>query len=289
MNDARLFKGRIRNSGKNSKKLSGRGQNSLMLFMCMILLSGGTLWSAEGTAPISDAALNDVLVQARRSVEMFWRQFESVSCIESVTQEKLGKGGKSEYQLKSTFDYLVLLNKPEDDISVEESRVQQGKINKPKNIPLLLTDGMPTLLLIFHPYYKEDFLYQLDGEEMADGRKLARIGFSHLPGKRSTTVLRLRDSVYPLNLQGIAWIDPQMGTIHRIAAGLTAPMKGLNIKGLQLEVSYFPQKFPFEEGEYWLPSIATVNIQSEHQQWRNIHQFSKYRKFSVKSEEFVLR
>jgi hypothetical protein len=259
------------------------------LFLCMILLSAGTLWPADGAAPASSANLDDILIKARRSVETFWRQFESVSCIEDVIQEKLENKGKSEYQLKSTYDYLVLLNNPEDEISVEESRVPQGKITKPKNIPLMLTDGMPTLLLVFHPFYKEDFLYQFDGNDTVDGRKLVRIGFSHVPGKRSTTVLRLRDTVYSLSLQGIAWIDPETGAIHRIAAGLTAPIQSLNIKGLQMEVSYSPQKFPFEEGEYWLPSIATVNIQSGHQQWRNIHQFSKYRKFSVKSEEFVLR
>lgn len=289
MNNAHESEGQGQNSGKGSVKQSSVARNRWMLFLCMVLLTAGVLVPADETAPTSSTHLDDILGKARRSVEMFWQQFESVNCIENVIQEKLGKKGKAEYQLKSTYDYLVLLSKPEDEPSVEESRIQQGKINKPKNIPLMLTDGMPTLLLVFHPYFGEDFLYQFDGNEMADGHNLVRIGFSHVPGKRSTTVLRLRDTAYPLSLQGIAWIDPETGAIHKIAAGLTAPIKALNLKGLQMEVSYFPQKFPFEEGEFWLPAIATVNVQSEQQQWRNVHQFSKYRKFSVKSEEFVLR
>ena len=255
----------------------------------MILLTAGTLRPAAETASPANNNLDDILVKARKSVALFWQQFESVNCIENMTQEKIGKKGNSEYQRKSPFDYLVFLNKPEEEPSVEESRVQQGKISKPKNIPLMLTDGLPTLLLVFHPYYEEDFLYQLDGEEMVDGHKLVRIGFSHVHGKQSTTVLRLKDKAYPLSLQGIAWIDPQMGAIQRIAAGLTSPMKEINLKSLQMDVTYFPQQFSSEEKAYWLPLNATVNIESELQHWRNTHQFSQYRKFSVKSEEFVLR
>jgi hypothetical protein len=274
---------------KCSQKKPGNVWNYCMLSICLILLTAGSLRPADLTATPAGNTLDDILGKARQSVALFWQQFESVSCIESLTQEKLGKGGSSEYQQKSTYDYLVLLNKPEDEPSIEESRVQQGKVNKPKNIPLMLTDGLPTLLLVFHPFYEPDFLYQLDGEEVTGGHKLVRVGFSHIQGKQSTTVLRLRDRVYPLSLQGIAWIDPETGAIEKIEAGLSAPMKEINLKSLRMDVSYSPQKFSSEENAYWLPLVATVNIQSERQQWRNIHQFSKYRKFSVKSEEFVLR
>lgn len=289
MNKASLSKDRERNSVKRSQKKSASARSQCLLFLCMILFAAGPLRAADETATPAANALDDILVKARKSVELFWQRFESVNCLENLTQEKVGKKGNSEYKLKSTFDYLVFLNKPEEEPSVEESRVQQGKISKPKNIPLMLTDGLPTLLLIFHPFYEDDFLYQLDGEETAGGQKLVRIGFSHVHGKPSTTVLRLRDRAYPLNLQGIAWVDPQTGAIQKISAGLTAPMQEINLKSLQMDVAYFPQKFSSEENAYWLPLSATVNIQSELQHWRNTHEFSQYRKFSVKSEEFVLR
>jgi hypothetical protein len=42
-------------------------------------------------------------------------------------------------------------------LSVEESRLEQGKPGKAKNIPMLVTSGVPALPLVFHPYYWESF------------------------------------------------------------------------------------------------------------------------------------
>ena len=100
-------------------------------------------------------------------------------------------------------------------------------------------------------------------------------------------MLRLHDRDYPLSLQGFAWIDPQTGAIHSIAAGLDAPMKDINLKALQMEVSYVPQDFSSAKDSYWLPSIATVSIGSQQQHWRNVHQYSKYRIFSINSEQNI--
>jgi hypothetical protein len=276
-------------SSISGKRQVRKASNGLILSACLMLFAARSLWPAEIAVPANDAALNDILVRARQSVDLFWRQFESVSCIENVLQEKLEKAGSSEYKQKSTFDYLVLFHQLKDDLSVEESRLQQGKERNPKKVPLLLTSGLPTLLLVFHSYYAESFVYHIDGDEAVNGHRIARIQFRAVEGKPATTALRLREINYPLSIQGIAWIDAETGSIQRIAAGLTAPIKDLNLKALQMEVSYLPQKFAFKDQAFWLPSTATVKIQSEHQQWRNIHQYSKYRLFSVTSEETSLK
>jgi hypothetical protein len=234
-------------------------------------------------------ALNLVLSQARKSVGDFWGQFKSVTCIEKIAQEKLSKEGKVEYTRKSTFDYLVLSGDQRDDTSIDESRLEQGKSGKAKNIPLLVTNGIPMLLLVFHPQYEYAFQYQLDGDDLAGGHRLVKIRFQHIPGTRSTTALRLRGKDYPLDLQGTASIDPETGAIYKIVAGLTEPMNDFNLKTLEMDVQYYPYEFAPERGVYWLPSIATVNIQTEHQRWRNTHRYSNYKRFSINTEEKVSR
>jgi len=263
--------------------------NSLVLFFFMGTLTAGETSSADPNVPASDAALNDALVQARKSVGTFWDQFRSVTCVEKVTQEKLGKHGKVDYSQKSIFDYLVLLNAGKDDLFVEESRLQQGKKNKEKNIPLLIANGLPTLILVFHPYYQEDFSYQLEGDEIVGGRRLVKVRFKHVPGTKSTTALRLRGRDYPLDIEGTAWLDPATGAIHRIEAGLATPMPEHNLKVLRMEVSYNQYEFPSVDGVSWLPSTATVNIETERQHWRNTHRYSSYKKFTVNTEEIVSR
>jgi hypothetical protein len=272
---------RVRNSAKQSV-----GRLSF-LFVCLSIAVG--LSAAEREMTASSTAVDDILVHARKSVESFWGQFKSVTCVEKVTQEKLGKQGGVEYARKSTFDYLVLLNMDKDALSVDESRLEQGKKSKEKNIPLLITSGIPTLLLVFHPLYREGFHYRLEGEEISGGRRLARIHFEHIPGTRSTTALRLRGKNYPLDIQGTAWIDPVTGAIHRIAAGIGAPLSDLNLKALEMEVRYDPHEFSTREDIYWLPSTATISIKTERQHWRNMHRYSGYKRFTVATEDVVLR
>jgi hypothetical protein len=122
---------------------------------------------------------------------------------------------------------------------------------------------------------------------MAGKQRLLRIRFEHIPGKRSTTALRLRGKDLPLEIQGVASIDPETGAIHKIVAGLSAPMSDISLKVLEMDVRYDPQAFGTAGDAYWLPSTATINIQTERQHWRNVHQYSNYKRFSVNSENKI--
>jgi hypothetical protein len=261
--------------------------NPLTLLISLSSIPAAAKSPGDYGTPSTSPTLSETLVQARKSVGTFWKQFTSVTCIEKIAQEKLGKKGNREYLRRSTFDYLVLSNAQGDAISVEESRLEQGKSGKVKNIPLMIANGLPMLLLVFHPYYEEDFEYRLQGEELVDGSRLVKIGFRHIPGMRSTTALRLRGKDYPLDLQGTAFIDPQTGTIHRIVAGIAGPMSDFNLKSLEMDVQYAPFEFPPATRFYWLPSTATVDVHTELQHWRNIHQYSNYKRFTVATEEKV--
>ncbi len=232
--------------------------------------------------------LDQTLSNTSKSVERFWDQFSSITCTESVTQEKLGKEGKVEYRQDSVFDYLILMSLKEDDITVEESRLLQKSEGKAKNLPLLTTRGFPTLLLVFHPYYLENYRFELDGEEQVGGRTLIRIKFEHIPGRRSTSALALRGRDYPLDLKGTAWVEPDTGVVRRITAALAAPLDDLNLKVLTSDVVYEPEKFPNVPNQvYWLPATATIEVETARQHWRNIHKFSGYKQFSVQSDSKV--
>jgi hypothetical protein len=233
------------------------------------------------------AATDDVLVQTSRSVERFWEQFPSVTCTESVTQEKVGKTGKVEYRQQSVFDYLVFMDLRGDDIRVEESRLLQKSAGKPMNLPLAITSGFPTLQLVFHPFYQESYKRWLDGEEILNGKRLLKIRFEHIPGTRSTTGLRLRDRDHPLDLQGTAWVDPESGMVEKMTAGLEAPLEGLNLKAFNVTVVYTPLQFSNVSAGEWLPAIVTIDVETARQHWHNVHEFSNYKRFSVNAKSTV--
>jgi len=245
----------------------------------MVLMA---VWGAGPNLP-----LGDVLTQVGKSVERFWEEFPSVTCDETVLQQKLGTKGKILYSQKSVFDYLIFMNFDGTDPAVEESRVLKTKNGKSENLPLLVSNGFPTLLLVFHPFYQGSFEYSRLEDEVVEGRALMRVQFRHIQGSRSTSALRLRGRDYPLDLQGTAWIEPKSGEIVRIKAGLVAPMDDVGLKALETEVSYAPIQFGTSNPPEWLPSVATVDLETVKQHWRNTHQFTEYRQFSVKSESQI--
>ena len=253
------------------------------------LLCLGLVLALAYVMPVSgttteEPALEVILARTGRAVGQFWRQLSSVTCTEAITQEKIAQQGKVEFRQNSLFDYLMLIKIKGDDLAVEESRLVHKTSRNPRSLPLLTTSGFQTLVLIFHPIYQSSFRYQLSGEQISGGKKLVLVRFEHVSGTRSTSALALQGRVYPLDLQGTAWIDPETGIVERVVAELKAPMEALNLRALYTKVDYLPQSFSSTSEPLWLPARATVDVETAQQHWRNVHSYSDYRRFSVTSE-----
>jgi len=234
-----------------------------------------------------------------KSMVNFVDQLSNVKCSERVTQIKFDKSGHTEYTQESRFDYLVLLQASNDEMMLNESRlpekipdpsrkekVHEAEIQK-KNVPMLITNGFSTLLLIFHPYYRNSFGFTMGGEELIDGKPMLRIQFAHIPGTRTPAALAVRGKEFPLDLKGTAWIDPTTQQIARIDAGLEKDMSDVGLKELSIEVDYQPVQLPGWAQPYRFPSVATINVETLRQHWRNVHHFTKYLLFTVDTESTV--
>lgn len=231
-----------------------------------------------------------LLERTGRMVELFWGQVPSFACTEAVSQEKIAKGGKIEYQVDSLFDYLAFTKSAEGNLTIEEVRLQRkkGKPDKSNKPALLSTNGFPSLLLIFHPAFFPNYRYRIQPDTTEE--KTLQVRFEHIPGTRSTSALMIRDRIYPLDLQGTAWIDRDTGVVQKMSAGLIAPMKDINIESFNIEVAYKLQSFASDSsGGEWLPAKAVIELRTASQHWRNTHFYSQYKRFSVHSEERVSR
>jgi hypothetical protein len=60
-------------------------------------------------------------------------------------------------------------------------------------------------------------------------------------------------------------------------------MEDLGLQSLTAEVRYAQVRFDDGAGEQWLPSVATIEAQTPLQHWKNTHQFTNYKRFSVKT------
>ncbi len=256
----------------------------------LIVAAAGAATDAPPASPDAHR-LNDLLTRTADQTSGFLDQFSDVKCTEQVRQEKLGKDDKVELKEDSTFDYLVILTNTGGELNLSESRipVHEAKRDR-KNTSMLLSNGFATLFLVFHPVYAEAFKFTLLGEDVVSGRTLEKVGFEHIPGMKSPAALALRGREYPLELSGTAWIDPQTGSITKIEAGISDTLVDVGLKALSSEIDFAPISFPdTPKVSYWFPTMARVEVETPRQHWRNLHQFSSYKKFSVSTEEQVIK
>ncbi len=234
--------------------------------------------------------LEELLHRTSEHVSLYLDRISEVSCSERVLQEKLGDNGKTIEKEESGFNYLILLSSANGEISLVESRlVEEDKPAKKLQRPLLVSNGFATLFLVFHPYYAAGFQFTDAGEETVNGVKLAKVHFQHVPGTRTPAALAVGGREFPLDLSGTAWIDIETGTIRRIVAGIEAGMEDVGLRTLRSNVEYTQVSFHNPPDTSWLPSEATIEVETRHQHWRNTHRFSDYKKFTVNTKETQAR
>jgi len=255
----------------------------MIRFFSILAIGFEAAAGALGADLPAPGAFDSLLARTERRIEQFWDQFSAVTCTETVEQEKLADDGKVLIKKRSAYDYLVLLLLSGGDLTVQESRLLQGKPGKESDRALLSTSGFSTMVLIFHPHFRESFTFTDEG---ADPEKpaLRRVHFIHTQGKRSPSVLQLRSRDYPIEWQGTAWIDPATGNIARIEAGLKASLSDIGLQKLESEVRYAPVTFAGLTDPPWMPAAASIEADTVHQHWRNVHTFSGYKQFSVSTD-----
>lgn len=247
-----------------------------------LLLASMLFTVCLGEASTADNTLDMV----SRKMAVFVEQLSDVKCSEQVTQSKLDKNGHTEYSEESRFDYLVLLQASDDELLLNESRLPEKgqEARHKKNVSLLITSGFSTLLLIFHPYYRNSFRFHPAGDAVLNGQRMLRVQFEHIPGTRTPAALSVRGREFPLDLQGSAWIDPVTKQVTRIEATLEKDMSDVGLRSLTIAVDYQLVHLRGWSEDYRFPSVATINVETLRQQWRNVHRFSNYQRFMVETE-----
>lgn len=231
----------------------------------------------------SDPASNPADL-AERQVIAYVSRLADLHCTESVLQEKLTANGHVEAKEQSRFDYLVMINGGADDFQLNESRIETPGAKR-KNLPMLVSAGFSTLLLVFHPYYRDSFELTPAADQVLDGRTVQPIAFAQISGKRTPAALVLRGREYPLELQGTAWIDKHSGQVVRIDATLERDMSDVGLHSLNVHAEYRSTPLGKAGGDLMLPSVAVVDVQTPRQHWRNTHVFENYRAFATEAEQ----
>ncbi len=230
--------------------------------------------------------LDGIVNQVEEKVEGYVTSLADLHCTESVTQEKLGPKGHVQAKEHAQYDYLIMMQGGVDDFQLNETRIaaSSGK-SKPIPTSMLVSNGIATALLVFHPYYRDSFKFEIGQDETVDGKSLVPIHFEQIPGRRTPAALALRGREYPLELKGTAWIDRQSDEVVKLEASLVNDMSDIGLHALQIHVEYRPVPIGKAESTFDLPMVAVVDVTTARQHWRNTHVFDAYKSFSTDVEQ----
>ncbi len=243
----------------------------LMLLLCVVSAPS----SAQGPT------LDQILNRTGATVNQFLTRLGDVKCNEQVIQEKFNLKGKTEERVESAYEYIVIAQNQGNEPMIYEAREAHKTGHIKKHVSLLISNGFATQLLVFHPYYQPSFTFDRLQDIHSGNRTFAQIHFQHVKGRPTPVALLLRGREYPLSLAGTAVIDPENGIVQHITTELGSSMEDLGLKSFRSDVEYASMAFPRESKTYWLPSQATVEVNTPKQHWKNIHRFSDYNLFSV--------
>lgn len=231
-----------------------------------------------------DAPASDPVMLAQKQVTRYLSKLADLHCTEVVTQQKLNAKGRADSTERSQFDYLIMMSGSDRSFQLNESRIESPDAkHKSVSLPMLTTNGMTTLLLVFHPYYSDAFSFEQGPEQSIQNRPTIPIHFAHITGRRTPAALALRGREFPLELKGTAWLDKSSGEVIQADASLMRDMSDVGLRSLEIHVEYKPETIGTET--WTLPSKAVVDVTTPKQHWRNTHVFENYKSFSTDAQQ----
>lgn len=244
-----------------------------------LLLAMSAAFAASQTAPTPS-----VIDLAQHNVAAYLAKLADLHCTESVTQERLAANGHVEASEHAKYDYLIMMDGSSDDFHLNESRIESS-IAHHKPLSMLVSDGVATALLVFHPYYRDSFQFEAGAVGMVDNKPAIPVHFAHIPGRRTPAALALRGRQYPLELEGTAWLDNQSGEVLKIDANLLHDMSDVGLHSMHIQVDYKPTALGKTAAMMTVPAMAVVDVTSLRQHWRNTHLYDGYKTFSTDAEQ----
>jgi hypothetical protein len=249
-------------------------------------LAGALLLLATAVAQSQNGSNVGPIERAQHQITEYLSNLANLHCTESVTQEKLGDNGHVETTERAQYDYLTMMSGTGDEFQLNESRIESSSNHrKGPKASMMVTNGVATVLLVFHPYYRDSFNFSVGNEEPINGRMAVPVHFTHIPGRRTPIALALQGREFPLDLQGTAWLDEQSGEVVKIDANLVHDMADLGLHTMHIQVEYKATRLTNDANYTTLPALAVVDVSTTHQHWRNTHVFDRYKSFATGAEQ----
>lgn len=234
--------------------------------------------------------VNDVVGKAGKQIMVLVADVDRFAATETLTHESINKYGMASAPEKRKFNYVASIQEVQHGfLNVEEYR--NGSHGAAADFPGgVATNGLPALVLIFHPYNAVNFAMSCEGLAQLSSGPAWQVHFRQRPDKPNV-IKRYRIGVdgpsYPVALKGRAWISAGTYQIVRLETDLVAPVPQIKLLADRADIQYGPVKFAKSNVNMWLPQSADVYYDWKGQRIHRRHSFSDYLLFAVDDKQKI--
>jgi tetratricopeptide (TPR) repeat protein len=231
----------------------------------------------------------DVVQKAGEQLVTLIHDVDRFTATETMTHESVNKFGIAALPEKRKFDYLVSIQSSlAGPLSVSEYRNGGGTQSQfPDGIA---TNGLPALVLIFHPYYATNYDMVCEGLARTSRGLAWQIHFRQLPDKTNgikSYQFGMNGPNYQVKLKGRAWISADNYDILRLESDIVAPIPQIRLMADHTNIEYGPITFREANTTLWLPQSAEVYFAWLGRRIHRRHEFSNYLLFGIDDQQHI--
>ena len=239
--------------------------------------------------PGAVCALDEVAKKADQRIEEFVRNVDRFVATGSLKHETINKWGLASTPETRKFDYMVSIQEMKAGFfNVEEFRTVGSALGEfPGGLE---TNGLPALVLIFHPYNLGNFDLTCEGLARWNGRIAWQVHFRQRADKPNTMRsyrMGVEGPSHLVALKGRAWIDAESYQIVRLETDLVAPLPEIRLVADRTAIEYGPVYFRERNVNMWLPSSAEVYFDWKGRRFHRRHSFNNYLLFAVDEKQRI--
>lgn len=234
-------------------------------------------------------SVDEVVQKAEERILEFVRNADRFTATESLTHQSINKRGQASMPVGRKFDYVVSIHEVrKGHLGVTEYRNGGLALNEfPGGI---VTNGLPALVLIFHPYYAPSYEMTCEGLARSNGQLAWQVHFRQRPDKPNelrTYQSGIHGASYSVGLKGRAWISADSYQIAGMETDLVMPLPQIQLLAEHTAVEYGLVKFREGDVNLWLPLSAEVYFAWRGRQVHRRHSFDHYMLFTVDDRQRI--
>jgi hypothetical protein len=262
-----------------------------------IILSMADLRKANGTWVPEDVdddvppvtagvacSLPAVLDRAAQRIVELVRNVDRFTATETLTHQAIDDSGRMGSPVTALFNYLVSYTEDRTGyLQVDEFR--NGGLSLEAFPSHIATIGTPSLVLIFHPRYVNNFQMECEGLGQWHGKPAWQVRFEQRTDRPNLNYsFNINRVGYDVNLRGRAWILADSFQVARLETDLEKSIPKIRLRLDHQSIEYRPVEAPTSNLQFWFPSSTELYMDFQGRRFYRKHTFTDYKLFSVDTQ-----